>query len=725
MLMLGWINEGIQGAFLWLITPVYKLAAFAFKIFLILATGKLVSADSYKKIIENFYVVIGVILLFVLAFSFLRAMVNPEDSKQGTSMVKKIILNLITSSVLMALLPSIFAFAFDFQDSIVLTNTIGKFFGYGNQNDSSNPQGNIEAIEQGANQIVNGIYTAFFNVSEEECSSIINSSDSSASSEMEKFTYCQEQIESDGEATIGGVSASYSLAEVIEEVDRNATFSNYAAFAGNIDDNEIDFNGFISLIGGLALLYVAVSYCFDMALRLVKLVFYQIIAPLPIFMRVIPEGKLSGMFNSWMKVTLTCYLEVYIRIVTFYFVVYLCKAMMSSSFLTREVFQYGFFTGLFTNAFVLMGVITFMRQAPKLFAEVTGIDSGKMKLGIRDKLAAGGAFTAGSIAGAGITALANNGVRAFRNVRDIRKNGGSAKEIAKATGTGILSTFAGGASGAFRGGRAGINAKSVADMKKGASTGAKGAIDARNARAKYKAKHGGTVSGVIEGHIQDKVYDLKSWAGINNVDSLIAEDKLIDQISNQRKAIDDEAKATLLGDVNKAGKNIEYGLAQNYETITWTDSEKNVHSGTYKFNTQTLRDLQQELTAAQNSGDQKRIKEAQGMYDTYLDAFKNKLVDQSLKGITNWDKLKSSDKADLAKIRQLSDTYRETLARNMHLPYVASLDGISDVLDKDLDLNIEHSSMKKIKDVLKIQKTQNERLINEFRQKEAERKESK
>ena len=61
----------------------------------------------------------------------------------------------------------------------------------------------------------------------------------------------------------------------------------------------------------------------------------------------------------------------------------------------------------------------------------------------------------------------------------------------------------------------------------------------------------------------------------------------------------------------------------------------------------------------------------------------------------------------------------------MHLPYVASLDGISDVLDKDLDLNVNHKSMKDIKDVLKIQKTQNERLINEFRQKEAERKESK
>ena len=54
MLMLGWINEGIQGAFLWLITPVYKLAAFAFKIFLILATGKLVSADSYKKLLKTF-----------------------------------------------------------------------------------------------------------------------------------------------------------------------------------------------------------------------------------------------------------------------------------------------------------------------------------------------------------------------------------------------------------------------------------------------------------------------------------------------------------------------------------------------------------------------------------------------------------------------------------------------------------------------------------------------
>ena len=34
----------------------------------------------------------------------------------------------------------------------------------------------------------------------------------------------------------------------------------------------------------------------------------------------------------------------------------------------------------------------FMRQAPKLFSDITGIDSGNMKLGLKNKLKDGGFF---------------------------------------------------------------------------------------------------------------------------------------------------------------------------------------------------------------------------------------------------------------------------------------------------------------------------------------------
>ena len=91
---------------------------------------------------------------------------------------------------------------------------------------------------------------------------------------------------------------SNSFAAAIQSVNETGEFNAYNDFSKNVEDGEIDFNFFLSLIAGLFLIYIAVSFCFDMALRMVKLVFYQIIAPIPIFARVIPEGPLSKSFDN-------------------------------------------------------------------------------------------------------------------------------------------------------------------------------------------------------------------------------------------------------------------------------------------------------------------------------------------------------------------------------------------------------------------------------------------
>ena len=65
---------------------------------------------------------------------------------------------------------------------------------------------------------------------------------------------------------------------------------------------------------------------------------------------------------------------------------------------------------------------------------------------------------------------------------------------------GLLSGAAGFGSGLIRGGYNARNAKNFKDMASAASKGAKGAIDARDKRAAYKATHGGTIFGSMEGH---------------------------------------------------------------------------------------------------------------------------------------------------------------------------------------------------------------------------------
>ena len=499
------LEETVANVGLWIVNGIYKVAAGAFKIFLILANGEIVSSDDYELLFNNCYVILGVVMLFIIAFSILKAIINPDDQKQGTAAMKKMIINLVTSAIMLAVLPTIFTFAFDFQKSILGSqNVIGRFFGFGslgtNDDDSA-----LNQVTRGANMIVNGVYTAFFNVNTDEMNCTITDNDS--------LYDCQK----------GVVSGSKNLAATITKVSENGSFGSYRSFAENVSNDEIDFNFFLSLIGGLILLYIGVSYCFDMGVRLIKLIFYQMIAPIPIMFRVIPDGKLSGTFNQWVKITLSCYLEVFIRIFVLYFCVYLCIKIDSSNFLAYNNWNYGFFTWLFTKAFIFMGIVTFIKQAPKLISDITGINSGNMKLGIKEKLAAGGAFTAGAAVGGGVTALTrsaiSSGKLAVNKWGETKNLHGTAK--AKAIGSALLatggalgSTVSSGISGVVRSGKSGFGAKNWGDMSKAASSGAKAAGDARDKRAAYKASHGGTVKGTIIGHAQDAVNNLGEWAGI-------------------------------------------------------------------------------------------------------------------------------------------------------------------------------------------------------------------
>lgn len=527
MLLLS-IGETFASIGIWIVSGIYKVAAVAFEIFLVLADGTLLSSIDFDTIIKNFYVIIGIVMLFILAFALLKGIVNPDDQKQGTQVVKKVIINLITSAIIMAVLPSIFTFAYDFQKSFIYDNNpIGKFFGYGSLDGSVSNTGGNDSIKKGAYQIVNGVYTAFFNVSTSYC-------DDMGWSDIKE---CQDNVEGDSNLT---------FSDAMLDVEATGDFNLYGNFSKNVDKNEIDFSFLLSLIGGALVIYVAVSFCFDMAVRLVKLAFYQIIAPIPIFCRIIPEGKLSGTFKQWVKITLTCYMEVYTRIFAFYFCVYLCQEMLGAPFFDNLISR-GFLVRNLSKAFVLMGIITFMKQAPKLISEVTGIDSGNMKLGIKDKLAAGGAFTAGAVLGGGATSLVRNAANKWGNKNNWKNKDGkvTAGSVARNLGAGLLSAGAGGISGSVRSGKAGWNAKSFGDMKTSTSKGITGSTNARDKRANYKAAHGGTIRGAALGHIKDFGIATGRYITDTSIEGLTRESQSMSKIASKYNTFSDNIENLL------------------------------------------------------------------------------------------------------------------------------------------------------------------------------------
>lgn len=469
-------NEILSGIYSFLITIVgalYNLVATLFELFSMLSKVATVDKDIYGNVIDNFYLIIGVVMLFVIAFSMLKAMINPDDNKE-TGNGGKVVKNFVTSVVILLVLPTIFNFAFSFQFSIVDYGTIGRIFGYNNTVDSNS------TMASAGNSMANSVFTAFFAPSRQECANRKLENDLKA---------CGDEIKNED---------NDSLNTVISEVNSTGYFGSYSSFGKNVANDEISFNFLVALIAGLYLLYVVFSFCLDLGLRLVKLVFYQIIAPIPVFLRVVPDGKLSNSFNEWIKITVTCYIEVFIRLFVIYFGVYLVAAFTSEQGLGNIIGTGNGVIGLIANVIIILGVITFIKQAPKLIGDIFGFDSSNMKLGLKEKFASGGLFAAGAAAGGAITSA----VRGFNSSKKhgLRRFGG-------AIGSGI--------SGARRGLKSGMGAKNFTEMKQAASKAASDVESAKQKRELYSASKGGHV---IRGRLDDVKGTIATWAGKNKVD---------------------------------------------------------------------------------------------------------------------------------------------------------------------------------------------------------------
>lgn len=425
MIFLNIIESGFAKLGIWIITGIYHVIALIFQLFLILSTGTIIEPSTYQVLLSNIYVLLGVFLLFFVAFAFLKGMIDADD-KKTTESTKKTIINFITSFVMIALLPTVFAFLFDLQTSIITRqNTIGKLFGYGSSSEGTNTVSVPDEIKVGSYQMVNGVMNAFLYVNPDENGDISSCTNVQTSSDLHN---CEANVCSSDKAMFVNFDASdpcgddkHSFNNTIAYVNQTGKFSSYRIFGEEIADGKVEFNFILALIGGIIVGYVAFSFCFDMALRMVKLAYYQIIAPIPIFMRIMPNSNMSGTFNTWTKKTLSCYFEVFIRVLVFYFAIFLVNAMMDSSLMANITDMAGWFMALLAKAFIIMGIVMFMKQAPKLISEITGIDSGSMKLGVKDKLKEGGFFAAANAVG-GLVGSKGNPLAAYRGLKYGSKN---------------------------------------------------------------------------------------------------------------------------------------------------------------------------------------------------------------------------------------------------------------------------------------------------------------
>ena len=689
---------------------VYSLVDYVYDIFDFLAKLNIFDSEQYGEITGKIYIILGLIMMFVLSYSLLRAVMNPDDFAKGEKSFPNLIKNIIISLALIVVMPAIFEFATDFQMAILDNNTIPKFIlGDSAEVDYEGTATADESVTNDAGRMMSYyVFRSFFYPNPDWCSEK-NHGYASAYGTGDDGS-CTEKIKGNGWWGLTNGDAFY-------EVDQNvlngeASFFAYSDYGESTADGRLTYYMLITTIAGGFLVYVLASFCFDMAIRVIKLAFYELIAPIPIICRILPGGNMKDVFSKWVKQIISVYIEVFIRVAIMYLGVYLIKIVVDAIGTTSlAVNGLSWHKQAIVVGLLIIGVIIFIKQAPKLIGDMFHLDTGGMKLGIMDKLAMGGGLAAGAFLGGGVTAGTRNVVSGIKRTALNTKNATGVLGKGKAVVGGIAGTAAsfaaGTVSGAVRGGKAGLKSKNIKDAASAAGAGAAAAVTAAGVRDAKAERYKANGKNAVTGRVADFIDTSKEWAGVYNVDRFKADNKVIDEISSRKKAVRTSVEGVIDGEANKANSSFSYGGFSASELRQKLLDIQNAKTG-------TLKDSQ---------GNTVSVSKAQQIYDEYRNNFSQALQNVALSQST-YDSIKDEGiRAKLAEANSEAQALKVTLSRNLDKDYV-KMSGFNQE-NVNGDLSVTEGPLKSIGDKLDIQKAKNNAEIARLERQKAEKENEK
>ena len=415
---------------------VYGLMGLVFQLFFSVASADIFSSGMISKFYTRVQLIIGVFVLFQLAMTVLRGIVNPEgftDSKSGAG---NIVMRICTALVMLAMIvpiniPSasnefekqinnnglLFGTLYSLQHRILSNNTIGKVvMGVGNNKDGEtnymNTKGNA-GYKEAANVFTSTIIKGFYriNLIPEEDRKHENGKEDDQINENRVCTDIPDEVintykrldadPSDITDLINTTCNSEGLGSRIVK----AVFHPIKTLTeGNGKVYAFTFMPVISSIIGVLFVVILLSFCVDVAMRAIKLAVLRLLAPIPIISYMDPKGGKDGAFGAWTKLLISTYLDLFIRVASVYFVIYMIQEMLVHGITTNS-------TGalkVFTVLFIWVGLFYFAKEAPKFIKQALGMKDdggGGLFSGIGKVvgLGAGLGATAAGVVGGGIS----------------------------------------------------------------------------------------------------------------------------------------------------------------------------------------------------------------------------------------------------------------------------------------------------------------------------------
>lgn len=356
---MGWLETILRFISFWLDKLFYGFVPTIYNLLVDIANTTIFTEDIFDTFASKVYGLLGIFMLFKVSFSILTYIVDPDAFLDKSKGFSKLISNVIITLTLLIATPWLFSQAMEIQQIILRDNILGKIFSTTsvNPNVTANA-GNVMAYET---------FKAFYHFNYDDYS------DCKATGKTQEFNGsgdCQAALGLEDDNQFDNLKNTLNGSFNYPNIDE---YMNYALLhlKDSNDEYVMYYIPIISTLAGVALLLLLIVFCFDVALRSVKLGFLRMIAPVPIISRIDPK-KGKETFDKWVKTTIGTYLDLFIRLLAIYFAIFVITQVIDLKFVDAT-------TGLpaevnvFVKVFIILGALLFAKQLPQLIQDLTGI----------------------------------------------------------------------------------------------------------------------------------------------------------------------------------------------------------------------------------------------------------------------------------------------------------------------------------------------------------------
>lgn len=398
----NWFIDLLRTLFFFIDSIIYPLIGKVYNLLMTIANTTIFTEEVIDMFASKVYALLGIFMLFKVSFSILTYIVNPDEFADKNKGFSKIITNIIITLTLLVTTPWIFSQAMDIQRIVLKDDIIGRIFSVG-------PTSNI-SVDTAGDSMAYDTFSAFYYFdteadSQNYCSGLAEGADLTNNNNCKSYFNNSDKYSE----YVDTISISYSSKSINFYLKKNGLLNQTNSSGGYV----MHYLPLISSVAGGFVCWILIMFCFDVAVRSIKLGFLRMISPIPIVSRIDPKKGME-LFNKWVKNCLSTYIDLFVRLLAIHFALFVIAQIGDLDFVDIR-------TGVptkvdaFVKVFIILGALLFAKELPKLLEELLGIKmGGKFTLDPRKKL--GQVPLVGGMMSAGATMLGGAALAAGRGI---------------------------------------------------------------------------------------------------------------------------------------------------------------------------------------------------------------------------------------------------------------------------------------------------------------------